>query len=640
MAIAPRPAFSLNPAAWAISTKVIAVILAVSLTPMLLTAYYNTSNSLDALRDIELRSQRQIADNIAGRIGQILTDTRRTVAYIAAEPILATALEQKKPVAYTSALARMQHYVSTNPDVDLVIIMDKEGTAVVSTEPSALGKNFKFREYFANSVQGRPSMTGMVVGAAQGKSGVNISNPITNREGLILGIVMVRVTQKSIAAIVEDERPTKERVGFVIDGDGVVIYHPDPALRYKSLNKLSEASQAAIAADKRFGLPKIDSLDLDELGTAATKAKAAGHVRYVSALSREAEIAGYAPVGINDWTVIASSTESYFTAPIQAQFKKVIITVGVVGAVFTLLGLLFARLLVQPLNSLIKAARALSRGDHANAHAKVYSRDEMGQLADTFNSMSRSVVERERERGIFGALVSPDVRDKLLSGDLKLGGEQIRVAALFSDIRGFSTISERMSAPDIVAFLNEYLTEMTEAVKPWGGYVNNFIGDAIVVIFGAPVSAPETEYRAVMAALAMRERLDALNQRRAYMGEFPLENGIGVSTGNVVAGQIGALERCIYTVIGDAVNVAARLEAMTKDVGQHILINHATYVGLREHPEIITTALGEHKVKGRTEPVVVHAVHGIQSEQSISTIAKTITLAAPATVVADAALTQ
>jgi C4-dicarboxylate-specific signal transduction histidine kinase len=170
MAITPRPAFSLNPAAWAISTKVIAVILAVSLTPMLLTAYYNTSNSLDALRDIELRSQRQIADNIAGRIGQILTDTRRTVAYIAAEPILATALEQKKPVTYTSALARMQHYVSTNPDVDLVIIMDKDGTAVVSTEPSALGKNFKFREYFANSVQGRPFMTGMVVGAAQGNT--------------------------------------------------------------------------------------------------------------------------------------------------------------------------------------------------------------------------------------------------------------------------------------------------------------------------------------------------------------------------------------------------------------------------------------------------------------------------------------
>ncbi len=608
-----RRGFSLNPAAWAISTKVIAVILAVSLAPMLLTAYYNTASSLEALRVIELRSQRQIADNIAGRIGQILTDTQRTVAYIAAEPILATALEQKKPASYTSALARMQQYVSINPDVDLVIIMDKEGTSVVSTEPSALNKNFKFREYFLNAVQGRPFMTGMVVGAAQGKSGVNISHPITNKEGLILGIVMVRVTQKSIAAIVEEERPTKERIGFVIDGDGVVIYHPDPAMRYKSLSTLSEATQATIAADQRFRLPKIDSVGLDVLGEAAIKSKSANHVRYFSGPNNDAQIAGYAPVSVNDWTVIASSSEAFFAAPIQAQFQKVVLTVGLVGAVFTLLGLLFARLLVRPLNSLIQAARALSRGDHANAHARVYSRDEMGQLAETFNSMSKSVLERERERGIFGALVSPDVRDKLLSGDLKLGGEQIRVAALFSDIRGFSTICERMSASDIVAFLNEYLTEMTEAVKPWGGYVNNFIGDAIVVIFGAPVSAPETEYRAVMAALAMRVRLDALNQRRADIGEFPLENGIGISTGNVVAGQIGALERCIYTVIGDAVNVAARLEAMTKDVGQHILMNHATHAGLREHPEIICLPLGEHKVKGRTEPVIVYAVTGLNA---------------------------
>ncbi len=608
-----RHSFSLNPASWPISTKVVAVILAVSLAPMLLTAYYNTTSSLEALRDIELRSQRQIAGNVAGRIGQLLNDTRRTVAYIAAEPILSEAVEKKKDVNYKQVLGRLQKYVAVNPDVDLVIVMDEAGTAVISTEPTTLGGNYKFREYFAQAIKGRPYMTGITIGSVLAQAGVYISHPITNREGVIVGIVVVRVTSKSIGEIVEDERQTKERIGFVIDGDGVVIYHPDQTLRYKSLGTLSAATQATIAADQRFKRATIDSLGLEELDKVATGTKDAGHVRYLSGPEKAAEIAGFSPVRVNDWTVIVSSPEAYFAAPIQRQFQQVVITVVVVGAVFALLGLLFARGLVRPLNSLINAARALSRGDHEQARAKVYSRDEMGQLAETFNSMSKSVVERERERNIFGALVSPDVRDKLLAGKLQLGGEQIRVAALFSDIRGFSTISEKLSAPDIVAFLNEYLTEMTEAVKPWGGYVNNFIGDAIVVIFGAPLSAPEIEYRAVMAALAMRERLDALNVRRVEVGEAQLENGIGISTGSVVAGQIGALERCIYTVIGDAVNVAARLEALTKDVGQHILINHATFIGLRHHPEIISVALGEHIVKGRTEPVIVHAIKGVNA---------------------------
>ncbi len=608
-----RQSFSLNPASWPISTKVVAVILAVSLAPMLLTAYYNTTSSLEALRDIELRSQRQIAGNVAGRIGQLLNDTRRTVAYIAAEPILSEAVEKKKDVNYKQVLGRLQKYVAVNPDVDLVIVMDEAGTAVISTEPTTLGGNYKFREYFAQAIKGRPYMTGITIGSVLAQAGVYISHPITNREGVIVGIVVVRVTSKSIGEIVEDERQTKERIGFVIDGDGVVIYHPDQTLRYKSLGTLSAATQATIAADQRFKRATIDSLGLEELDKVATGTKDAGHVRYLSGPEKAAEIAGFSPVRVNDWTVIVSSPEAYFAAPIQRQFQQVVITVVVIGAVFALLGLLFARGLVRPLNSLINAARALSRGDHEQARAKVYSRDEMGQLAETFNSMSKSVVERERERNIFGALVSPDVRDKLLAGKLQLGGEQIRVAALFSDIRGFSTISEKLSAPDIVAFLNEYLTEMTEAVKPWGGYVNNFIGDAIVVIFGAPLSAPEIEYRAVMAALAMRERLDALNVRRVEVGEAQLENGIGISTGSVVAGQIGALERCIYTVIGDAVNVAARLEALTKDVGQHILINHATFIGLRHHPEIISVALGEHIVKGRTEPVIVHAIKGVNA---------------------------
>jgi class 3 adenylate cyclase len=162
-----------------------------------------------------------------------------------------------------------------------------------------------------------------------------------------------------------------------------------------------------------------------------------------------------------------------------------------------------------------------------------------------------------------------------------------------------------------VALLNEYLTEMAAAVRPWGGYINNFIGDAIVVVFGAPDSRAEIEWSAVGAALEMRSRLDALNRRRASLDDPPLHTGIGISTGKVVAGQVGSLERFLYTVIGDAVNVAARLESMTKDVtGNPILINSATYEGIRHRDDLKIEDLGPMAVKGRVEPVHVYGVHG------------------------------
>jgi class 3 adenylate cyclase len=233
----------------------------------------------------------------------------------------------------------------------------------------------------------------------------------------------------------------------------------------------------------------------------------------------------------------------------------------------------------------------------------------VGVLGQAFNTMTAGLRERERERDIFGRVVSPEVREKLLNGRLQLGGETIWIATLFSDIRSFSTISEQMSPQEVVTLLNEYLSEMTDAIRPWEGYINNFIGDAIVAVFGAPIDQPDKEWRAVAAALAMRKRLDELNQRRVTRGEAAIDNGVGISTGEAVAGQIGSLERLMYTVIGDSVNVAARLESMTKDYPEHpILINGQTAEALKGREDLKLKSLGPLTVKGRAEPVDVYAV--------------------------------
>jgi class 3 adenylate cyclase len=255
-------------------------------------------------------------------------------------------------------------------------------------------------------------------------------------------------------------------------------------------------------------------------------------------------------------------------------------------------------------------AERVQSGD-LSAQVDVRSDDEVGVLARAFNMMTAGLRERERERDIFGRVVSPEVREKLLSGGLALGGETLWVAVVFSDIRGFSTMSEQMSPEEVVAFLNAYLAEMTAAVRPWGGYINNFIGDAIVVIFGAPIDQPDKEWHAVAAALTMRERLEQLNRQRAARGERIIDNGIGISTGAAVAGQIGSLERLMYTVIGDAVNVAARLETLTKDYPDYpILINGPTAEALKARADLQLKSLGPIHVKGRAEAVDVYAVIG------------------------------
>jgi class 3 adenylate cyclase len=261
-----------------------------------------------------------------------------------------------------------------------------------------------------------------------------------------------------------------------------------------------------------------------------------------------------------------------------------------------------------PLIELSRMAQRVQEGD-LTAGVDVRSRDEVGVLARAFNLMTAGLRERERERDIFGRVVSPEVREKLLRGQLQLGGETLWVAVLFSDIRSFSTISEKLSPEEVVTLLNEYLSEMTDAIRPWGGYVNNFIGDAIVAIFGAPVDQPDKEWRAVAAALTMRERLAELNQRRVARGEAPIDNGVGISTGEAVAGQIGSLERLMYTVIGDTVNVAARLETLTKKYPEHpVLINGPTADALKDHADLVLKGLGPINVKGRAEPVDVYAV--------------------------------
>jgi class 3 adenylate cyclase len=281
---------------------------------------------------------------------------------------------------------------------------------------------------------------------------------------------------------------------------------------------------------------------------------------------------------------------------------------GLTAVIGLVVALVLAQGIATPLILLSRTAERVRGGDY-NAQVAVTSRDEIGTLQDAFNHMVRGLDERERMRSLFGRAVSPEVAGLFMSGQLKLGGEVREVTILFSDIRGFTSLSEPLPPEQVIAFVNEYLDEMHAAIQGAGGIVHKLGGDSIMALFGAPMTDPNSSQTALRAALRMRARLAALNERRRARGDVPLRIGIGINTGSVVAGGVGSEDRLEYTVLGDAVNVAARLESLTKDFPEYdILISDSTLFALPDRDRLETVDLGEVKVKGKTETVRVLAV--------------------------------
>jgi adenylate cyclase len=209
----------------------------------------------------------------------------------------------------------------------------------------------------------------------------------------------------------------------------------------------------------------------------------------------------------------------------------------------------------------------------------------------------------------FSRFFSPSVVARLF-GDTDtmpgLGGRTQEVAVMFCDIRDFATLTETLPPADVVAFLSQYHSRMVEVIFTFGGTIDKFIGDAIMVTFGTPDPRPDDAVRAVRAGLAMNAALAGLNAERAGEGLAAIRHGIGIHFGPVIAGNIGTEDRLEYTVIGDTVNVASRIQDACKSVGEALLISEA--VAMRLPAEFRTSPLPEQRVKGRKAPVRIHAI--------------------------------
>lgn len=275
---------------------------------------------------------------------------------------------------------------------------------------------------------------------------------------------------------------------------------------------------------------------------------------------------------------------------------------GLVLALASIGIILMARGLSRPIELLVKTAQRIELGDYTRG-VEIKRSDEIGVLAHTFNSMVGGLAERDRVQSLLGKVVSREIADELLSKRIELGGEEREITVLFSDIRNFTNLCETISPNDTLKLLNRYFTSMSHAIEEQGGVIDKYIGDAVMALFGAPVEQRDSAAKAVNSALAMIGELAQLNQVFAAEGKTSLAIGIGINTGTVVAGNMGSSNRLNYTVIGDGVNLASRLESLTKKYGVSIIVSESTRNAC---PKVTFRELDRVRVKGKKQPVVIY----------------------------------
>jgi len=215
---------------------------------------------------------------------------------------------------------------------------------------------------------------------------------------------------------------------------------------------------------------------------------------------------------------------------------------------------------------------------------------------------------RDQQKELMGRFATPEVAQDLQQSGFALGGKRVRASVLFSDIRDFTPLLESQPPEETIELLNSYYALMFDAIGGHGGIVSQIAGDGLMALFGAPLPLPSHAEGAVRAALEMIELIDLFNAERTAGGRAAIRIGIGIASGEMVAGYTGTQARATYTCIGDTVNLAARLETQTKAAGRPILIDRATREGLP--PAIAVEALGPVTIRGKAAPVDVFAVAG------------------------------
>lgn len=283
-------------------------------------------------------------------------------------------------------------------------------------------------------------------------------------------------------------------------------------------------------------------------------------------------------------------------------------------ALFVVLGFLarISRRITKPISHLASVTTLVAEGQldaiklPEEINDEKERKDEIEVLYHSFFKMVRGLQEKERVRGILNKVVSQEIAEETLKGNVHLGGEEKMVTVFFADIRNFTKMTEKMPPKDVIQLINDCMTKISHIIDKHGGVIDKYVGDEVMGLFGAPVSKEDSALNAILSATAIMEALTSWNKERKAEGLPCIEMGVGIHTGLVVAGNMGADNRLNYTVLGSNVNLAARMCSAAEKM--QVLISEATYAQPHVSESIEVEALPPMTMKGFTEPVTVYAV--------------------------------
>jgi adenylate cyclase len=593
---------------WPLAWRMAAIFWLIAFLPALAVMAYWLYETESTQSEAQAEALQDTAARIAGRLSQLITDTGRVNAFLALNPDVVGLVAAPSRAGADKVLATLHRVIVANPDVELIMVMDADGKVITSTDPDLIGRNFGFRDYFKLAIQGRPHVTGLVVGAVSGNTGAYFSHPISTGSGKVIGAYVTKIVAKAFVGVIESERKSKAQTAFLVDGDGVVVYHPSNEWMFHSIMPLSERAQASILADRRFRIPKVESLDIPSLHEAVMTYRTAGSVRWQSPKTKEYERAGYAQVPVHNWTVVVSAEERYLAL---AQLRSEKMMAAGAGAVILAFGFAFILLrvsMIKPLRSIGTAAQRIARGEYRDTAADEAS-GELGEIANALNIAAEELHRRQREHDASGRILVPEIRQKLLPRRPD-GGNIARMAVVYCAVTGIYEMFDRRSSSEVLAALSDYSEQVSEIVKPWGGQINNISGHSIVAVFAAPLTDDSLESHALSAALAIQRRIAEFNRTRVEMNEPVVEVAIGVCTaGILVTGASIAYERYLNAMLNDGINVSGTLATLSMQApGRPVMINHTTFIGVRNRGDITLVSLGQQKLRGRAELSEVYSV--------------------------------
>ena len=482
----------------------------------------------------------------------------------------------------TSSLQAIQSF---NPHYLEIDAIDAGGRLAASSRADAGSGRTPDRIATAFNLDGKTFVSEPKLAPEYKRQVVYVGVPVKDGSGAVIGALgTVFDLQAVFEEVIKAAKFNESGYAVVIGGNGHVLAHPDASRIDQDLSHYP----AVLAASQR------------ESGEIVAP-NAKGDVRrFLYKRMRNPQTVDAKP-----WVLLTEIDESEALKPLVQLRDE--LAAGVIVIIFISMVIAWSatRSLGRPIAALEEAAHAVEAGDLTRT-SHLHGLDAFSRLGGAFDRMTKGLQERDRVKDVFGRYIAKQAAEQLMKGPLDLGGEAKRVTILFSDIRGFTEMAETMTPEQVVRFLNEYFSEMVDAVLEHEGMLDKFLGDGLMAVFGSFGDQPDHARRAVLASLRMKALLAKINGERAMAGRPPIAIGIGIHTDEVIVGSIGSKQRLEFTHIGDGVNTASRVQALNKEYHTTILVTGATFDALGG--EFDAKPVGEVTLRGKTKSLRIYEV--------------------------------